>query len=201
MAAMKDPSVVGLIGMFPTGNCPYVEVYHGMLFHERLASLKALLREISWRQQMFLRFGPESIWEDTQVSLAEALGVNQSTVSRIIGDNHVRTLHGVLPLRVFSDPGVAMTYGVRRIAGYSVCRTILRLVQEEPSEKPLTDEALSDRLKDVNLRVAIRTVAKYRALLNIPAVPVRRHHRERVTGAGNLEHLELSRLAPKSRKQ
>ncbi len=201
MAAMKDPRVIGLIGMFPAGNSPYVEVYHAMLSHERLAPLKALLMEIGWRQLMFLRFGPEWIWEDTQVSLAEALGVNASTVSRIIGDNHVRTPHGVLPLRAFSDRGVAMTYGVRRIAGYSVCRTILRLVEEEPSEKPLTDEALSDRLKDVNLRVAIRTVAKYRALLNIPAVPVRRHHRECVTGAGNLEHLELSRLAPRSRKQ
>ncbi len=198
---MKDPSVIGLIGMFPTGNSPYVEVHRSMLPRERLAPLKALLMEIGWRQLMFLRFGPEWIWEDTQVSLAEALSVNQSTVSRIMGDNHVRTLHGVLPLRVFSDPGVAMTYGVRRIAGYSVCRTILRLVQEEPSEKPLTDEALSDKLKEVNLRVAIRTVAKYRALLNIPAFRVRHHHRECLTGAGNLEHLELSRLAPRSLNQ
>ncbi|MXV76299.1 RNA polymerase sigma-54 factor, partial [Candidatus Poribacteria bacterium] len=92
---------------------------------------------------------------------------HESTVSRVTSNKYVQTPHGMYPLRFFFSNELATTQG-EAISAKQVKNLIQEMVDAEPPNKPLSDQAISNALKTKGILLARRTVQKYRDELGIP---------------------------------
>jgi RNA polymerase sigma-54 factor len=104
--------------------------------------------------------------------VAEEVGVHPSTVSRAVSSKYVHTPQGVFELRYFFSEAVQGPSG-GGIPLQTLKRMVKKMIDEEDPAKPLTDDLIAARLKDLGIDVTRRTVAKYREDLRIPST----HHR------------------------
>jgi RNA polymerase sigma-54 factor len=98
--------------------------------------------------------------------VAEDLGLHESTVSRVTTNKYVHTPQGIFELKFFFNSGISRTDG-DDVASESVKEKIRQIVGVENPEKPLSDREIVDLLKQQNINIARRTVAKYREMLGI----------------------------------
>jgi RNA polymerase sigma-54 factor len=153
---------------------------------ERFASALQLIRNIEQRKQTILRVC-ESIVERQREFLengidrlrpmmikeiAEEIGVHPSTVSRAVAGKYAHTPQGVFELRYFFSEAVQGPSGAG-IPLQTLKRMVKKMIDEEDSAKPLTDDQIAALLKRQGIQVTRRTVAKYREDLRIPST----HHR------------------------
>ncbi len=124
-------------------------------------------------QRAFLIHGPASIRPLTLSMVAEACGVHESTVSRITHGKYAQTPLGVIEMRHFFSAGLETRNG-EMVAVSLVIRRIRKLIENEDPSKPLSDQALLDRLKQEGIHIARRTVTKYREQLGFPSTRQRR---------------------------
>jgi RNA polymerase sigma-54 factor len=99
--------------------------------------------------------------------------VHESTVSRATTEKYAHTPRGTFELKFFFSVGIDTRDG-QQVSATAVRSRIRRLVDEEPAGKPLSDQALADRLAETGIQLARRTVAKYREQLGIPGSSQRR---------------------------
>ena len=118
-------------------------------------------------QTEFLTQGVKSIKPLTLKTIAERIGVHESTVSRVTSNKYVQTPHGMYPLRFFFSNELATTQG-EAISAKQVKNLIQEMVDAETRAKPLSDQAISNALKIKGILLARRTVQKYRDELGIP---------------------------------
>ena len=118
-------------------------------------------------QTEFLTEGLKSIKPLTLRTIAEKIGVHESTVSRVTSNKYVQTPHGMYPLRFFFSNELATTQG-EAISAKQVKNLIQEMVDAETPNKPLSDQAISNALKLKGILLARRTVQKYRDELGIP---------------------------------
>ena len=118
-------------------------------------------------QTEFLTEGVKSIKPLTLKTIAEKVGVHESTVSRVTSNKYVQTPHGMYPLRFFFSNELATTQG-EAISAKQVKNLIQEMVDAETRAKPLSDQAISNALKIKGILLARRTVQKYRDELGIP---------------------------------
>ncbi len=118
-------------------------------------------------QTEFLTEGVKSIKPLTLKTIAEKIGVHESTVSRVTSNKYVQTPHGMYPLRFFFSNELATTQG-EAISAKQVKNLIQEMVDAETRAKPLSDQAISNALKIKGILLARRTVQKYRDELGIP---------------------------------
>ena len=118
-------------------------------------------------QTEFLTQGTKSIKPLTLRTIAEKIGVHESTVSRVTSNKYVQTPHGMYPLRFFFSNELATTQG-ETISSKQVKNLIQVMVNTEIPAKPLSDQAISNALKVKGVLLARRTVQKYRDELGIP---------------------------------
>ena len=104
--------------------------------------------------------------------IAEEIGVHPSTVSRAVAGKYAHTPQGVFELRTFFSEAVQGPSG-SAIPLQTLKRMVKKMIDEEDSAKPLTDDHIAARLKQQGIQVTRRTVAKYREDLKIPST----HHR------------------------
>lgn len=110
------------------------------------------------RQRDFLDQGPEAILPLTLREVADAIGVHESTVSRIVSGKYIQTPRGTFELkRLF-----AVRLEGADIAGTAVKAMVKRLIDAEPAAAPLADDVIAGLLARQGVRIARRTVAKYR---------------------------------------
>jgi RNA polymerase sigma-54 factor len=102
----------------------------------------------------------------TMAEIAEIIGVHETTVSRAIANKYMQTPRGVFELKYFFTPGYKTDEG-QSISNKTIKDAILQLVANEPSSKPLSDQAIVRELKEQGIKVARRTIAKYRDELRI----------------------------------
>lgn len=115
------------------------------------------------RQRGFLDSGEEAIVPLTLREVADAIGVHESTVSRIVSGKYIQTPRGTFELkRLF-----AVRLEGAEIAGSAVKAMVKRLIDAEPATAPLADDVIAGLLARQGVRVARRTVAKYRDQLSI----------------------------------
>jgi RNA polymerase sigma-54 factor len=100
--------------------------------------------------------------------VAEDIEMHESTVSRVTTNKYVHTPHGIFSLKFFFNSGIQRKDGAD-VASEMVKQRIKRLVADEDPRKPLSDSALVKKLADENIKIARRTVAKYRDMLSIPS--------------------------------
>jgi RNA polymerase sigma-54 factor len=107
----------------------------------------------------------------TQV--AEQLGIHVATVSRAVAEKYILTPRGVVPLRKFFTGGTQTESG-EDVSWDAIKAALREVIDAEDKSKPLSDEALVEKLKERGLDIARRTVAKYRDQLNIPPARLRK---------------------------
>lgn len=105
--------------------------------------------------------------------IAQELEIHESTVSRAIRDKYVQCPRGVFPLRHFLSRRAAGESGAE-VGSCAAKELLRRLIREEDSTKPLSDQKLCTLLTEQGCPISRRTVAKYREELNIPSASGRK---------------------------
>ncbi|MFV1988068.1 MAG: RNA polymerase factor sigma-54 [Gemmatimonadota bacterium] len=125
------------------------------------------------RQREFFEKGVEHLKPLTLREVAEHIDMHESTVSRVTNEKYVQTPRGVLPLKFFFSSGLSTDYG-EDVSARGVREQIKKLVADENTKSPLTDQAIVDLLKAEGVQIARRTVAKYRDQLGILSARMRK---------------------------
>ncbi len=141
--------------------------------HQRQDTLGKIAREIVARQEGFLQNGVTDLKPMTMQDIAEVVGVHETTVSRAVSGKYMECPQGVFDMKFFFTSGVATASG-SDLSNTSVKGMINELVKNEPSKAPYSDEKLVALLKEKGVKVARRTIAKYRSELNILPSNLRR---------------------------
>jgi RNA polymerase sigma-54 factor len=134
--------------------------------HQRQQTIFKIAVQILAHQQEFLKKGTGFLRPLNMAQVADEVGVHETTVSRAISGKYMATPHGVFELKFFFRHGVKTDSG-EDLSNTSVKNAIADLVKNEPKSKPLSDDKLAKILDGQGIKVARRTVAKYREALNI----------------------------------
>ncbi|MEO8459112.1 MAG: RNA polymerase factor sigma-54 [Dokdonella sp.] len=118
-------------------------------------------------QESFLEFGPEAMRPLVLKDVASEIEMHESTVSRVTTRKYLHTPRGTFEFKYFFSSGVTTVDGGAASAT-AIQAMIRKLVAEEVSAKPLSDQAMAVELNRRGIEVARRTVAKYRESMNIP---------------------------------
>lgn len=125
------------------------------------------------RQRAFLEHGILGLKPLTLQDVAEEVGLHESTVSRVTNGKYAETPLGLIEMRRFFSAGLP-TRGGGMISVYRVQQRVKSLIESEPPGKPISDQAIADRLQIEGIEIARRTVAKYREQLGLPPSSQRR---------------------------
>lgn len=134
--------------------------------HQRQQTIHRIATQILRHQREFLDKGTSFLRPLNMATIAEEVGVHETTVSRAIAGKYIATPHGVFDLKFFFSQGVKTESG-DDLSNTSVKNAITELVKNEPKHKPLSDDKLAKLLDGQGIKVARRTVAKYREALGI----------------------------------
>lgn len=140
---------------------------------QRRQTMLKVMRFIVDRQREFFDKGVEYLKPLTLREVAEVINMHESTVSRVTNQKYVQTPRGVLPLKFFFSSSLETTTG-EDASARAVKAQLQKLVAEEDPAHPLTDSQLVAALKTRGIRIARRTVAKYRDQLGILPARMRR---------------------------
>jgi RNA polymerase sigma-54 factor len=140
---------------------------------QRKQTILKVCQSIVRRQTDFLEHGIDTLKPMMIKEVAEEIGVHPSTVSRAVAGKYAHTPQGVFELRFFFSEAVQGPSG----AGTPLLilkRRVKKMIEEEDSRHPLTDEQITERLQTEGIEVTRRTVAKYREDMKIPSTHQRR---------------------------
>ncbi|MEC9372974.1 MAG: RNA polymerase factor sigma-54 [Planctomycetota bacterium] len=140
---------------------------------QRNHTLQRVLNVVVEAQRDFFDQGPQALKPLPMTQVADQLGVHVATVSRAVAGKHVQTPRGVMPLRKFFTGGTQTESG-EDVSWDAIKAALKEIVDAEDKSSPLSDEALADAIKERGIDIARRTVAKYRAQLNIPSARMRK---------------------------
>lgn len=148
--------------------------------HRNMTTL-AVGAEVAKRQAAFLEHGSAHLRPMVLREVAEAIGVHESTVSRVTTGMLIQTPQGTLPLKSFFSAALTGK-GDESGSAAAVRFKIKQLVAGENPKRPLSDDAIVKIVAEDGVQLARRTVAKYREMLNIPS-SVQRRRQAVVSGA------------------
>jgi len=151
-------------------------------------SLKAHLQEARWfikslqsrsetllrvatciveRQRAFLEYGEEAMKPMVLHDVAETLGMHESTISRVTTRKYMHTSRGIFELKYFFSSHLSTSHG-GEASSTAIRALIKKLIGVETPKKPLSDSKISSLLSEQGIKIARRTVAKYREAMAIP---------------------------------
>jgi RNA polymerase sigma-54 factor len=135
---------------------------------QRRNTLLKVARAIIEHQRDFLDKGPEFIEPLKMQQIADKVGVHVTTVSRAVDDKWVQTPRGIFALKRFFGGGTTTADG-DEIAWDTIKQKLLEIIAKEDKQNPMSDEEIVDEMERQGLKVARRTVTKYRQNLLIPS--------------------------------
>ncbi|MFN9097492.1 MAG: RNA polymerase factor sigma-54 [Gemmatimonadaceae bacterium] len=133
---------------------------------QRRQTMLKVMHYIVDRQRDFFERGVQGLRPLTLREVAEAVGMHESTVSRVTNEKFVQTPRGVLPLKFFFSSGLSTSDG-DDVSARGIKDQIGKLVSGEDPRNPLTDQAIVEILQQTGVQIARRTVAKYRDQLGV----------------------------------
>ncbi|MGL4607438.1 MAG: RNA polymerase factor sigma-54 [Eubacteriaceae bacterium] len=133
---------------------------------QRRETIRKVIEAIAISQREFFFEGVEDLRPLTLKTIAEMVDVHESTVSRATRGKYIQTPKGTFALKFFFKRGFSQGSGDR--SSEAIKSIIQELIEKENKRKPLSDQKISEILKERDLDVARRTVAKYRESLYIP---------------------------------
>lgn len=133
---------------------------------QRQQTINRIATEIVRVQEGFFDYGISKLQPLTMSQVAEVLGVHETTVSRATFGKYMQTPVGTFEMKYFFTTGVLQANG-QTISNESIKDALARIISEEDAVKPFSDTALVKKLQEKGVKVARRTVAKYRDQMNI----------------------------------
>lgn len=147
---------------------------------QRARTILKVSREIVRQQDGFLAHGVSHLRPLNLKTIAEAIEMHESTVSRVTSNKFMATPRGVFELKYFFTSAIAATDGGDAHSAEAVRHRIRELVEAESPGKVLSDDKIVEILKASGIDIARRTVAKYREAMGIPS-SVERRRMKRLT--------------------
>ena len=141
--------------------------------NQRNQTIYKVARFIVDRQKEFFEKGIDFIRPLTLMEIAQDIGVHESTVGRVVSNKFMMTPRGVFSLKYFFHKSLQGSYG-EDVSSLKVKDKIRKLVGAEDRDHPLSDIEIGDLLAREDLRIARRTVAKYRNQLRIEPSHIRK---------------------------
>ena len=140
---------------------------------QRKHTMLKVMNALVIKQYEFFSKGPSNIKQLIMKEVAEIIGMDISTISRVSNGKYVQSEYGIFELRSFFTERMETASG-EDVSTNIIKQKIKELCEKENKQKPLSDEHLSKTLVDYGFKVARRTVAKYREQLGIPVARLRR---------------------------
>ena len=140
---------------------------------QRKRTIVRVAESIVKKQRDFLDYGVAHLRPLVLRDVAEDIGMHESTVSRVVSNKWMATPRGLLPMKFFFHSAIASSGG-EDVSSLAVKGKIRTLIEAEDPSTPLSDARLSELLAREGIRIARRTVAKYREELRIPASSIRK---------------------------
>jgi RNA polymerase sigma-54 factor len=141
--------------------------------HQRQQTILNIAKEIVHRQRDFMEKGVAYLKPLTMVQVAEVVGVHETTVSRAVSGKYMQTPQGLFEMKYFFTSGIQTMTGTD-VSNTSVKDMLDEMIKKEDTTKPLSDEEIVKLLGGKGIKIARRTVAKYRSELNILPSHLRR---------------------------
>jgi len=141
--------------------------------HQRRATILRVMETIIEKQHDFFVSGPEKLRPLILKDIADEIGMDISTVSRVTNGKYVQTEWGLFELKYFFSEKIHSDEG-DDVSNKIIKNLIKEIISTEPSKKPLNDQKIAEMLKKKGFNVARRTVAKYREQMGLPVSRLRR---------------------------
>jgi RNA polymerase sigma-54 factor len=145
--------------------------------HQRATTILKVAAEIVRQQDAFFRRGVQSLRPLILRDIADAIGMHESTVSRVTSNKYMATPRGLYELKYFFTSSIPASSGNGSHSAEAVRHRIRSLIGAEPPDNPLSDERIVDMLRQDGVDIARRTVAKYREAMRIPSSVQRRREK------------------------
>jgi RNA polymerase sigma-54 factor len=150
--------------------------------HQRANTILKVATEIVRQQEAFFAHGVSQLRPLILRDIAEAIGMHESTVSRVTSNKYVATPRGLFELKYFFTSSIPAANGAAAHSAEAVKFKIKSLIDTETAAEVLSDDRLVELLRVDGIDIARRTVAKYREALRIPSSVLRR--RDKSLGIG-----------------
>ena len=150
--------------------------------HQRAITILKVAAEIVRQQAAFFRQGVGSLRPLILRDIADAIGMHESTISRVTSNKYMATPRGLYELKYFFTSAIAASGGSSAHSAEAVRHRIRTLIDGEPAEATLSDERIVELLRQEGVDIARRTVAKYREAMRIASSVRRRRTKQRNPG-------------------
>jgi RNA polymerase sigma-54 factor len=151
---------------------------------QRARTILKVASEIVRQQDAFLVHGVRHLRPLNMKSVADAIAMHESTVSRVAANKYMLTPRGVFELRYFFTSAIAGAGTEDAHSSEAVRDRIRQLIEREEPADVLSDDSIVDKLKESGVDIARRTVAKYREGMNIPSSVRRRREKKALAALG-----------------
>jgi RNA polymerase sigma-54 factor len=150
---------------------------------QRARTILKVANEIVRQQDAFFARGIEHLRPLNLKTVAEAIGMHESTVSRVTANKYMATSRGIFELKYFFTSAIPAAHGGEAHSAEAVRHRIKQLIDGEGTRSILSDDTIVEKLREAGIDIARRTVAKYREAMRIPSSVQRR--REKQAAAAN----------------
>jgi len=144
---------------------------------QRAQTILKVAAEIVRQQDMFLAFGVEHLRPLNLRTVADAISMHESTVSRVTSNKYMLTSRGLFEMKYFFTAAIASTGGDDQHSAEAVRHRIRQMIEAEDADDILSDDTLVEMLRRAGIEIARRTVAKYRESMHIPSSVQRRREK------------------------
>jgi RNA polymerase sigma-54 factor len=145
---------------------------------QRARTILKVANEIVRQQDAFFARGVQHLRPLNLKTVAEAIGMHESTVSRVTANKYMATTRGIFELKYFFTSAIAASHGGEAHSAEAVRHRIKQLIDGESASDILSDDTLVERLRAAGIDIARRTVAKYREAMRIPSSVQRRREKQ-----------------------
>jgi RNA polymerase sigma-54 factor len=145
---------------------------------QRAKTILKVSSEIVRQQDGFFARGVQYLRPLNLKLVADAIGMHESTVSRVTANKYMATSRGIFELKYFFTSAIAAADGGEAHSAEAVRHRIRQLIDGEGAEHVLSDDTIVEKLRDAGIDIARRTVAKYRDAMRIPSSVQRRREKQ-----------------------
>ncbi len=145
---------------------------------QRARTILKVSNEIVRQQDAFFAHGVAHLRPLNLKTVAEAISMHESTVSRVTANKYMATSRGIFELKYFFTSAIAAAHGGEAHSAESVRHRIKQLIDGETAADVLSDDTIVERLREAGVDIARRTVAKYREAMRIPSSVQRRREKQ-----------------------
>jgi RNA polymerase sigma-54 factor len=152
---------------------------------QRAKTILKVATEIVRQQDAFFAYGVQHLRPLNLKTVADAISMHESTVSRVTANKYMATNRGIFELKYFFTSSIAAADGGEAHSAEAVRHRIKQLIEAESPQDVLSDDTIVEKLREAGIEIARRTVAKYREGMRIPSSVQRRREKQGPLGTSS----------------